>query len=90
MVVADAVLVDVVHGEAAGLPVVVAVARALDGAVARRLHHGEDDGLRLRAEAQPDQRTVVFVSAQLEQDYSVTVDLNVITGRSILKLLLEA
>lgn len=47
MVVADAVLVDVVHGEAAGLSVVLAVARALDGAVARGLDDGEDDGLRL-------------------------------------------
>lgn len=50
MVVADAVLVDVVHAEAAGLPVVLAVARALDGAVARGLHHREDDGLGLRRE----------------------------------------
>lgn len=48
MVVADAVLVDVVHGEAAGLTEVLAVARALDGAVARSLDDGEDDGLRLR------------------------------------------
>lgn len=48
MVVADAVLVDVVHGEAAGLTEVLAVARALDGAVARSLHDGEDDGLRLQ------------------------------------------
>lgn len=47
MVVADAVLVDVVHGEAAGLPVMLAVARALDGAVARSLDNSEDDGLRL-------------------------------------------
>lgn len=47
MVVADAVLVDVVHGEAAGLSVVLAVARALDGAVPRNLDDGEDDGLRL-------------------------------------------
>lgn len=47
VVVADAVLVDVVHGEAAGLPVVLPVAGALDGAVPGRLHHGEDDGLRL-------------------------------------------
>lgn len=47
MVVADAVLVDVVHGEAAGLPVVLPVARALDGAVAWSLHHGEHDGLGL-------------------------------------------
>lgn len=48
MVVADAVLVDVVHAEAAGLAEVLAVARALDVAVARRLDHGEDDGLGLR------------------------------------------
>lgn len=47
MVVADAVLVDVVHGEGAGLPVVLAVAGALDGPVARRLDNGEDDVLRL-------------------------------------------
>lgn len=49
MVVADAVLVDVVHGEAAGLPVVLAVAGALDGAVTRGLDHGENDGFRLHA-----------------------------------------
>lgn len=47
MVVADAVLVDVVHGEAAGLSVMLPVASALDGAVARSLNNGEDDGLRL-------------------------------------------
>ena len=47
MVVAYAVLVDVVHGEAARLPVVLAVARALDGAVPRSLDNGEDNGLRL-------------------------------------------
>lgn len=47
MVVADAVLVDVVHGEAAGLAVVLPVARALDGAVARSLDDGEGDGLGL-------------------------------------------
>lgn len=47
MVVADAVLVDVVHGEAAGLPVMLAVACALNGAVTRRLNNGEDNGLRL-------------------------------------------
>lgn len=48
VVVADAVLVDVVHGEAAGLAEVLAVACALDGAVARSLDNGEDDGLRLQ------------------------------------------
>lgn len=48
MVVADAVLVDVVHGEAAGLPVVLPIAGALDGAVAWRLDHGEDHRLRLQ------------------------------------------
>ena len=47
MVVADAVLVDVVHAEAAGLPVVVTVARPLDGTVTRSLDDSEDDGLRL-------------------------------------------
>ena len=47
VVVADAVLVDVVHAEGAGLTVVLAVARALDGAVTRSLDDGEDNGLRL-------------------------------------------
>ncbi len=47
MVVADAVLVDIVHGEAAGLAVVLAIARALNGAVTRGLDDSEDDGLRL-------------------------------------------
>lgn len=47
MVVADAVLIDVVHGEAAGLTVVLAVGRTLDGAVTRSLDDGEDNGLRL-------------------------------------------
>ena len=47
MVVADAVLVDVVHVEAAGLPVVLTVARALNGAMTRSLDDSEDDGLRL-------------------------------------------
>lgn len=47
VVVADAVLVDVVHGKAAGLSVVLASARALDGAMPRSLNDGEDDGLRL-------------------------------------------
>lgn len=47
MVVADAVLVDVVHGEAASLSVVLAIAGALNGAMPRSLDNGEDDGLRL-------------------------------------------
>lgn len=47
MVVADAVLVDVIHGEAAGLSVVLAVDGALDGAMPRSLDDGEGDGLRL-------------------------------------------
>lgn len=47
MVVADAVLVDVVHGEAAYLSVVLAADGALDGAVSRSLDDAEDDGLRL-------------------------------------------
>ena len=47
VVVADAVLVDVVHAEAAGLPVVLTVARPLDGTVTRSLDDSEDDGLRL-------------------------------------------
>lgn len=48
MVVADVVLVDVVHSEAAGLTEVLAIARALDGAVAWSLDDSEDDGLRLQ------------------------------------------
>ncbi|KAL4001054.1 hypothetical protein ACER0C_006353 [Sarotherodon galilaeus] len=47
VVVADAVLVDVVHGEAAYLSVVLAADGALDGAVSRSLDDAEDDGLRL-------------------------------------------
>lgn len=47
VVVADTVLVDVVHGETASLAVVLAVAGALDGTMARSLDHGEDNGLRL-------------------------------------------
>lgn len=47
MVVADAVLVDILHGEGTGLPVVLAIASAFDGPVARRLDDGEDYVLRL-------------------------------------------
>lgn len=47
VVVADAVLVDVLHGEAAGLSVVLPVAGAFNGAVARGLDNGEGDGVRL-------------------------------------------
>lgn len=59
MVVADAVLVDVVHGEGAGLSVVLAVAAALDGPVAGRLDDGEDDELRL--EEKTDVNDFVFL-----------------------------
>lgn len=45
MVVTDAVLVDILHGEGARLSVVLAIARALDGAMPRSLDNGEDDGL---------------------------------------------
>lgn len=47
VVVADAVLVDVIHGETAGLPVMLAIARALYGAVTWSLDDSEDNGLRL-------------------------------------------
>lgn len=47
MVVANAVLVNVIHGEAAGLPVMLTIACTLNGAVTRSLNNSEDDGLRL-------------------------------------------
>lgn len=58
MVVADAVLVDVVHGEGAGLAVVLAVAGALNGAMARRLDDGEDDGLRLEVVLEEEKKNI--------------------------------
>lgn len=67
MVVADAVLVDVVHGEAAGLTEVLAVARALDGAVARSLDDGEDDGLRLQQKGTRGEDEDLLLSSKLNQ-----------------------
>lgn len=43
VMVADAVLINVVHSEGVGLPVVLTVAGALDGAVTRSLNDGKRD-----------------------------------------------
>lgn len=43
VMVADAVLINVVHGEGVGLPVVLTVAGALDGAMTRSLNDGKRD-----------------------------------------------
>lgn len=45
--VADAVLVDVIHGEGGGLEGTLPAAAALDQPVPGRLHHPERDGLHL-------------------------------------------
>lgn len=46
--VADAVLIDVVHSEGVGLPVVLTVARALDGAMTRGLDDSKGDQVLLK------------------------------------------
>ena len=50
MVVADSVLVDVVHGEAVGLTVVLSVVGPLHGAVTGGLNYGEGDELLLEGD----------------------------------------
>lgn len=52
MMVADAVLINVVHGEGVGLPVVLTVAGALDGAVTRSLNNGKCDQILLQCEGE--------------------------------------
>lgn len=48
MMVADTVLINVIHGEGVGLPVVLTIAGTLDGAMTRRLDDGKRDQVLLQ------------------------------------------
>lgn len=54
--VADAVLINVIHGEGVGLPVVLTVARALDGAMTRSLNDGKRDQVLLQMKVRQNER----------------------------------
>lgn len=54
--VADVVLINVIHGEGVGLPVVLTVAGALDGAVTRSLNDGKRDQVLLQMKVRQNER----------------------------------